>query len=716
MSNSHGCSHSKCCSSHKEKEQSLEAVGKRLSWQLVGMDCPSCAAKVEKAVAQVDGVIAARVAFATERLIISASSTLNPTDVTNAITAAGFDIADETTSAPQTPKPSSLLSNSRAQILIVAALFAIAMLFGQVVPAIKQPLMYVVTILALIPVGKKAVALMRSGTPFSIETLMSIAVIGALFLGETVEAAMVLLLFMVGEQLEGFAANKARSGVQKLMALTPDKVRHIKADGEVEVVGVESILVGDKIEVLPGERLSVDGELLSCHGHFDQSALTGEPLPVELKSHASVMAGSMVVDKAVRLKVTSEQGDSAVDRIIALIEEAEEKKAPVERFIDKFSRWYTPLMMVIALVVAVAPPLLLDASWQEWVYKALALLLIACPCALVISTPAAITSALANATRRGALLKGGLALEQLGRVDTVAFDKTGTLTQGQPQVTSVEGDDDTLALAAAIEQKSTHPLATAIVAEAKRRHLTMPSVDNAMSISGVGASGVINGQSVQVLAPRHIDNLSVELEQKIHALEAQGQTVVVVTIDEAPKALIALQDTLRDDAIEAVKALKQIGVNSVMLTGDNQRAAANIADQIGMNYQAELMPGDKLNALKEISGSIAMIGDGINDAPALKAADVGIAMGHGTDVALETADCALTHNRLESIPGLIKLSRKTMAIIRQNVALAIGSKVFFLITTLLGVTGLWAAVLADTGATALVTLNALRLLSEKIER
>jgi Cd2+/Zn2+-exporting ATPase len=589
------------------------------------------------------------------------------------------------------------------------------MLLGTFNPDLKQTLLYGVTLIALIPIGKKAVSLMRNGSPFSIETLMSVAVIGALFLGETVEAAMVLLLFMIGEQLEGFAANKARSGVQKLVELTPDQVRHVKENGEIETVPVSAILVGDKIEVLPGERLSVDGELLSCHGHFDQSALTGEPLPVELKSKANVMAGSLVVDKTVRLKVTSEQGDSAVDRIIRLIEEAEEKKAPVERFIDKFSRWYTPLMMFIASLVAVLPPIMAGGDWQEWIYKALTLLLIACPCALVISTPAAITSALANATRRGALIKGGLALEQLGRVDKVAFDKTGTLTQGKPEVVDFQGDNALLALAASIEMKSTHPLAIAIVKEAKRRHLTLPEATDTMTISGVGASGVVGHQSIQVLAPRHIQEFNDKLQAQIHSFESKGQTVVVVTVDEQPKALIALQDTLRQDAIDTIRSLKALGIESVMLTGDNQRAAASIASQLDVSFKAELMPGDKLSALESISGNVAMVGDGINDAPALKAASVGIAMGSGTDVALETADCALTHSRLQSITGLIKLSRKTMQIIRQNVALAIGSKVLFLVTTLLGVTGLWAAVLADTGATALVTLNALRLLKENIE-
>lgn len=717
MSHPHDCSHSHstCCSSHKKAPKTLEAVGKRLSWQLEGMDCPSCAAKVERAVEQVSGVTAARVAFSTQRLIISATPELDSGQIKSTIEDAGFSIVEESNSPVKEDSFVSKLVTQNAKLAVTATLFGLAMLSGLVNPELKQALLYAAALFALIPLANKAVSLMRNGTPFSIETLTSVAVVGAMILGETVEASMVLLLFMLGEKLEGIAASRARSGVQKLMALTPDTVRHVKANGEVEVVSADAILVGDEIEVLAGERLSVDGELLSCHGHFDQSAITGEPLPVEMKAKTKVMAGSLVVEKTVRLKVTLEQGDSAVDRIIRLIEEAEEKKAPVERFIDKFSRWYTPLMMVMALFVALLPPIFMGGEWQEWIYKALALLLIACPCALVISTPAAITSALANATRRGALVKGGMALEQLGSIDKIVFDKTGTLTQGKPQVTEFYGDENYLALAASVERKSTHPLATAIVAEANHRKLSIATAENTMTISGVGASGVINGSSIQVLAPRHIQELSSEFKSLIANFESNGQTVVVVTQDEQPKALIALQDILREDAASAVEELSQMGIQSVMMTGDNQRTAASIASKLGMDYKAELMPEDKLNSLKALSGSVAMVGDGINDAPALKAANVGIAMANGTDVALETADCALTHDRLQSIAGLIKLSRKTMTVIRQNIALAIGSKVFFLATTLLGVTGLWAAVLADTGATALVTLNALRLLREKID-
>ena len=507
------------------------------------------------------------------------------------------------------------------------------------------------------------------------------------------------------------------------MELTPDTAFKIKSDGSKEEVSANVLVPGDLIEVLPGSRLPVDGELLTANVSFDESALTGESVPVEHEAGDKVLAGSLSVDRVAQLKVVSEPGASAVDRIIQLIEEAEERKAPVERFIDAFSRWYTPLMMIIATLVAVLPPLLMGGVWSEWIYKALALLLIACPCALVISTPAAVTSALATASRNGALVKGGLALEQLGTVKTVAFDKTGTLTEGKPGVTQIHaftGDEATvLRLAAAVEQGSTHPLATAIVVEAEQRNITIPEVTQAEAKAGLGVQGIVDNKTIVVGSPRHLQQAISSMEgaqEVVEQLEEQGNTMAMVTENNQLIGLIALRDNLRKEAKEAVKALKDLGINSVMLTGDNARAAAAIAGELEMDFRAELLPGDKSAAVEALQkqGKVAMVGDGINDAPALKAAEIGIAMGGGADVALETADCALTHNRVTELAGLVGLSRSTMAIIRQNIGLAIGSKAIFLVTTLLGITGLWAAVLADTGTTAIVTLNALRLLRKKL--
>jgi len=419
------------------------------------------------------------------------------------------------------------------------------------------------------------------------------------------------------------------------------------------------------------------------------------------------------VDRLVQLTVLSEPGDSAIDRILKLIEEAEERRAPVERFIDRFSRIYTPAIMLVALLVALIPPLFFGAPWQAWIYKGLTLLLIGCPCALVISTPAAITSGLAAAARHGALIKGGAALEQLSQVQHVAFDKTGTLTVGKPQVTGIypqeSSENELLALAAAVEQGSTHPLAQAIVREAQSRGLTIPAATAQRALPGSGIEAEVEGKKVVIIAAGGTPDAQAQ------ALEEAGQTVVVVLQDGVTKGVLALRDTLREDAKQAVAALHQMGIQGVILTGDNPRAAAAIADELGLAYRAGLLPADKVHAVAKLKedAPLAMVGDGINDAPAMKAATLGIAMGSGTDVALETADAALTHNRLTGLAQMIALARATHANIRQNVAIALGLKAIFLVTTLLGITGLWLAVLADTGATVLVTANALRLLRHR---
>ncbi len=550
---------------------------------------------------------------------------------------------------------------------------------------------------------------------------MSVAAIGALFIGATAEAAMVLVLFLIGERLEGWAANRARQGVSALIALKPETATRLNGD-QRETVALGELHPGDVIEVAAGGRLPADGKLLSPFASFDESALTGESVPVERRQGESVAAGATSVDRLLMLEVLSEPGDSAIDRILRLIEEAEERRAPVERFIDRFSRIYTPAIMAFALLVAVLPPLFMGMPWLPWIYKGLTLLLIGCPCALVISTPAAITSGLAAAARRGALIKGGAALEQLGQIRQVAFDKTGTLTLGKPQVTTVspaaDCDESTLLrLAAAIEQGSTHPLALAIVEQAKRQGIALPVTDNQRTLAGIGIEARVEGETYLLSAPDKLPAgiLDAAAHAAVEQQEAQGQTVVALVRDQQLLGTLALRDTLRPDALRAVQDLKQLGVQGVILTGDNPRAAAAIAGELGLEFRAGLLPADKVAEVNRLNqhAPLAMVGDGINDAPAMKAATIGIAMGSGTDVALETADAALTHNRLTELAGMISVARATHANIRQNIAIALGLKGLFLVTTLLGLTGLWLAVLADTGATVLVTANALRLLARK---
>lgn len=692
----------------------LPIGSQRFSWKIRGMDCPSCAKKIETAVGGIPGVERAAVLFATEKLVVDAGHDVSQ-KVQAAVEKAGFVLLGAGGTKTQ---PENGFWKEYGLLISLVVMMIVSYGIEQFSPALGRIAFIATTLVGLAPVVRQAWNLTRSGTPFAIETLMSIAAIGALFIGATEEAAMVLLLFMIGELLESYAASRARKGVTALMALVPEDAVVVE-NGQRRTVAVSSLMPGQIIEVAPGARMPADAELLADGISFDESALTGESVPVERQSGEKVAAGSLVVDRVCQLRVVSEPGNNAIDRILQLIEEADERRAPIERFLDRFSRYYTPAIMLFSLLVILVPPLLFAQPWDTWIYRGLTMLLIGCPCALVISTPAAITSGLAAATRRGALIKGGAALEQLGRVTTIAFDKTGTLTQGTPQVTDVVALSDTqtdqiLTLAAAVEVGSHHPLAQAIVRNVADKKLAMLTADDRQAKAGVGVEGVVNGALVQVMAPTKLpqDALSEDALAQIHALESAGKTVVVVIQAQQPIGVIALSDTLRADAVEALAQLKQMGISGVMLTGDNPRAAAAIASKLGIEYRAGLLPADKVDALTALSqkADTAMVGDGINDAPAMKAASIGIAMGSGSDVALETADAALTHNRLTGLPEIIALSRATHANIRQNITIALGLKAVFMVTSLLGLTGLWLAVLADSGATALVTANALRLL------
>ena len=696
-----------CCEGACETQtQTLPESGNRYSWVVNGMDCAACARKVENAVKQVPGVSHVQVLFATEKLLVSADNDVSK-QVEDAVSKAGYSLRSE---AAPAKKASSLKENLPLITLII--MMALSWGLEQINHPFGNLAFIATTLVGLFPIARQALRLMKSGSWFAIETLMSVAAIGALFIGATAEAAMVLLLFLIGERLEGWAASRARKGVSALIALKPETATRV-VNGTRETVAITTLRPGDVIEVAAGGRLPADGALLTATASFDESALTGESIPVERAAGEKVPAGATSVDRLVQLTVLSEPGDSAIDRILKLIEEAEERRAPVERFIDRFSRIYTPAIMLVALLVTVVPPLFFGAPWEGWIYKGLTLLLIGCPCALVISTPAAITSGLAAAARRGALIKGGAALEQLSQVQHIAFDKTGTLTIGKPQVTGVYSqgisEDELLTLAAAVEQGSTHPLALAIVREAQSRGLNIPPATAQRALVGSGIEATVDGKKVLIVAAGKSSHPEVE------ALEQTGQTVVTVMQDGVAKGMLALRDTLRDDAKEAVAALHQLGVQGVILTGDNPRAAAAIAGELGLAFKAGLLPADKVSAVTELNAHapLAMVGDGINDAPAMKASTIGIAMGSGTDVALETADAALTHNRLTGLAQMIDLARATRANIRQNIGIALGLKGIFLVTTLLGMTGLWLAVLADTGATVLVTANALRLLRRR---
>ncbi|ARZ02636.1 zinc/cadmium/mercury/lead-transporting ATPase [Yersinia ruckeri] len=712
-----------CCSNSADDSLNtapLAADHQRYSWQIKGMDCPSCARKVETAVGNLSGVEQVKVLFATEKLVVDAKSDIRQ-QVQDAVTRAGFSLVNTVGASGQQSPAAEQKFREYFPLIILTTLMVLSWVASLFSPEMGRIAFIITTLVGLVPIVSKAWKLTRSGTPFAIETLMSVAAIGALFIGATAEAAMVLLLFMLGELLESYAAGRARRGVSALMALVPEEAL-LLTEGQRRRVPVASLRPGDVIEIAPGARLPADAKLVTAFASFDESALTGESIPVERQQGEKVAAGSLSVDRAAQMQVVSEPGNNAIDRILQLIERAEERRAPIERFIDRFSRIYTPLIMLLSVLVILIPPIFYAQSWDIWIYRGLTLLLIGCPCALVISTPAAITSALAAATRRGALIKGGAALEQLGLIQTVAFDKTGTLTEGKPQVTDVLPVDGMterrlIALAAAVEAGSHHPLATAILQRATQDSPDLPLANERRALAGIGVEGVVDGLKILVSSPGKLaaQTLDSHWQTQLDQLESSGKTAIAVLENDRFIGLLALRDTLRSDAKAAINALKKIGIQGVMLTGDNPRAAAAIAYELGIDYRAGLLPADKVEAVTALNQQqpTVMVGDGINDAPAMKAASIGVAMGSGTDVALETADAALTHNRLTGLAEIIVLSRAARANIRQNIAIALGLKGIFLVTTLLGLTGLWLAVLADSGATALVTANALRLLRKR---
>ncbi|MEI2301221.1 heavy metal translocating P-type ATPase [Ensifer sp. MJa1] len=590
---------------------------------------------------------------------------------------------------------------------------------GNMIPATEPWIFTLAMLVGLLPIARRALVAATMGTPFSIEMLMTIAAVGAVFIGATEEAAMVVLLFLVGELLEGVAAGKARASIQSLTALVP-KSAFVERDGRLDEVPAETLSVGAIILVRPGDRIPADGLVLSGESAVDEAPVTGESMPVRKETNDTVVAGTVNGSGALRVQVTAAAADNTIARIVRLVEEAQESKAPTERFIDRFSRYYTPAVVVLAALVAVLPPLLAGAAWDEWIYKGLAILLIGCPCALVISTPAAIAAALSAGARRGLLLKGGAVLENVGRVTAAAFDKTGTLTEGRPQVTDIVAfhgtEADVLRLAAALEQGSSHPLARAILERSAADRLSIPGIATVNAVGGKGLEGAVDGVALFFGSPKAAGErvpMTDDQKARVSTLNDEGKTVSVLVAGGTVAGAIAMRDEPRPDAATGVKALKDAGIHVVMLTGDNRRTADAIGRQFGMEVHAELLPEDKQRIVRELKAkgfSVAKIGDGINDAPALAAADIGIAMGGGTDVALETADGAVLHGRVGDVAAMIRLSRATMRNIFQNIAIALGLKAVFLVTTIIGVTGLWPAILADTGATVLVTINALRLL------
>ncbi|MBP0491560.1 cadmium-translocating P-type ATPase [Roseomonas sp. SG15] len=611
--------------------------------------------------------------------------------------------------------------NPRALLTIGCGLALVAAwIVGRLAPAVEPWAFGAAMLVGLVPVARRAFVSARLGTPFSIETLMVIAAIGATLIGATEEAATVVLLFLVGEMLEGLAAGRARASIQALSGLVPATAL-VEEGGRTREVPAAELAVGATILVRPGDRIAADGAVVEGTSAVDEAPVTGESVPKRKAAGDTVFAGTVNGEGVLRLRVTAAAQDNTIARVVRLVEEAQESKAPTERFIDRFSRYYTPAVLVLGALVAVLPPLVLGAPWAEWIYKGLAILLIGCPCALVISTPAAIAAGLSAGARRGLLMKGGAVLEGLGRIDAIALDKTGTLTEGRPKVTDLlpAGGNGRalLAGAAALETGSSHPLALAILARAAADGVEVPPATDAAARPGEGVAGRVNGQALFLGAPGSATAggaVPSDWAPRIEALQAEGKSVSVLLADGRFQGVIALRDEPRADAKAGLDALKALGIAPVMLTGDNPRAAEAIGTALGLPVRAGLLPEDKQRIVRTLQAEgkrVAKVGDGINDAPALAAADIGIAMGGGTDVALETADAAVLHGRVMDLSRMVALSRAAMANIHQNIAIALGLKAVFLVTTLAGITGLWPAILADTGATVLVTANAMRLLA-----
>ena len=767
----------------------------KMRYRVDGMDCASCAAKIDTAVRRLPGIVDVSVSATAGTMTVNFAGEENLPAVEKTVQKLGYGVvpkgaADGARSAvsghtpethaghddaheacgccdhqahdheshahmghdhaghdhadhhhADTPSPSAELGlhghdhgssegpwwRSRKAMLTIASGAALlaAYLVGHLVPAIAPYAFAAAMLVGLVPIARRAFSAALAGIPFTIETLMTIAAVGAVLIHASEEAAAVVFLFLVGELLEGVAAGRARASIQSLTALVP-KTALLEEEGRTREVQADTLAIGSIIVVRPGDRIAADGVIIDGASAINEAPVTGESVPVRKEKDAAVFAGTINGEAVLKVRVTAAAADNTIARVVKLVEEAQESKSPTERFIDRFSRYYTPGVLLVGALIAVIPPLAFGQPWAEWIYKGLAVLLIGCPCALVISTPAAIAASLSAGARRGLLMKGGAVLEGLGKLSAVALDKTGTLTEGKPKITDIVAwsaqESEVLALAAALEAGSSHPLAQAVLSKAEADQVSVPAASQAQAIGGKGVRAVVDGREIFLGSPRAAGEkvaLPQDFQRRIQALHEEGKTVSVLIVGSEIGGLLAMRDEPRADAREGLQALKALGIKTVMLTGDNSRTAKAIGAQLGMDdVRAELLPQDKQRIVGELKSQglvVGKVGDGINDAPALAAADIGIAMGGGTDVALETADAAVLHGRVSDIARMVQLSRNTMANIGQNITIALGLKAVFLVTTVLGITGLWPAILADTGATVLVTLNALRLLSPKLD-
>jgi Cd2+/Zn2+-exporting ATPase len=681
------------------------------------MDCASCAVAIERAVTGLAGVQDVRVDVMRGTVRVAREARYGDQDLTRAIRAAGYTVRDR--QADVLPRQTGRLLAAATAGLFLGAGLVLDWTGAAISPV---PFLVVAVVAGGWYVVPRGLAALRHGG-LDINFLMTIAAVGAAIIGQWGEAGAAMFLFSVAQLLEGFAMGRARRAIAALMKLSPREAT-VRRPGGDQVVPVGEVGVGELILVRPGERVPLDGLVARGSSALDQAPITGESMPVEKEPGSEVYAGSINGHGALEVRVTSLADDTTLARILHAVEEAQASRAPSQSFVDRFARIYTPAVVVLAALLAVLPPLLAQADWSTWLYRALALLVIACPCALVISTPVTIVSGLTGAARHGVLIKGGAQLEAAAGISTVAFDKTGTLTEGLPGVTDVvplrgHTADQVLALAAAVERESEHPVARAIVRAAEQRRLRLPDVEGFSALPGRGARATVAGQ------PYYLGNLRICAElntcsPEVHALmerlEAGGRTAILVTTPEEAVGVLAIADRVRPEAAAAITALRRAGIDRVlMLTGDNETVARAVASGLDLDeIRSALLPDQKRDAVAALRGEgrkVAVVGDGINDAPALAAADLGIAMGAaGTHVALETADVVLMGDDLSQVTGTIERARLTVRIIRQNIAFSLAIKAVFLVLAIAGQATLWMAVAADTGASLAVIANGLRAL------
>ena len=692
-------------------------------YRLENLSCANCAAKFERNVKNISSVTDAQVNFGASKITVYGQVTKEQIEQAGAFD--GIKVNEDSKRNEQAKIPiykrkENILASISLIFIIIALTIEYVFLLENAAIA-SYVLAIVIGGISIFKVGFMNLLKFE----FDMKTLMTIAIVGAALIGEWKEAAVVVFLFAISEALEAYSMNKARNAIKQLMEITPTTATVVyEQDGQAidRQMETEFIKVGDVLRIKPGQKIAMDGEVIEGSSTVNEAPITGESIPVS-KVHGNVVyAGTINEQGSLLVRVTKRVEDSTIAKIIHLVEEAQSQKAPSQKFVDRFAKYYTPLIMIVALLVAIVPPII-TGNWQEWIYQGLAVLVVGCPCALVISTPVAIVTAIGNAARQGVLIKGGAYLEELSRVRTIAFDKTGTLTKGQPEVKYIEttssvSEDELIAIVASVEKHSQHPLAQSILNEAFKRNIYVKTAENFQSITGKGACGIVDGKKIFVGSSAWVAEIVPirdELQQTINSWANEGHSIIIAANESEIIGIISVADSIRDDAKQTIEQLRRIGMEeTVMLTGDAAPTAHAIAKQLGgIQVYASLMPQEKLQKIEQLKSRsvVAMVGDGINDAPALAKANIGIAMGGaGTDVALETADIALMGDDLTKIAETIKLSKKTLRIIKENITFALGLKLVALLLVIPGWLTLWIAIFADIGATLLVVLNSLRLL------